>query len=94
MAPDVLATEGIGSLGGRDESGADAAGRIYRTSAVPPLGHWGTAREGAGAIVYLASDLARFVTGVTLHADGGNLAAVGWHRADVGWHRADVEVRD
>ena len=41
----------------------------------PPLGHWGTARDGAGAIVYLANDLARFVTGTTLHVDGGNLAA-------------------
>ncbi len=83
MAPDVLATEGIDSLGDRDESGAHADGRIYRTPAVPPLGHWGTARDGAGAIVFLASDLARFVTGVTLHVDGGNLAAGGWHRADV-----------
>jgi 3-oxoacyl-[acyl-carrier protein] reductase len=85
MAPDVLATEGIGSLGGRDASGADADadGRIYRTPTVPPLGHWGTARDGAGAIAFLASDLARFVTGVTLHVDGGNLAAGGWHRADV-----------
>jgi 3-oxoacyl-[acyl-carrier protein] reductase len=83
MAPDVLATEGVSSLEGRDEGGAD--GRMYRTPAVPPLGHWGTARDGAGAIVFLASDLARFVTGVTLHVDGGNLAAGGWHRiVDVG----------
>jgi 3-oxoacyl-[acyl-carrier protein] reductase len=78
MAPDVLATEGVGSLAGRDESGGD--GPIYRTPSVPPLGHWGTARDGAGAILFLASELARFVTGVTLHVDGGNLAAGGWHR--------------
>jgi NAD(P)-dependent dehydrogenase (short-subunit alcohol dehydrogenase family) len=70
----------VGSLEGRDEGGGD--GRIYRTPSVPPLGHWGTARDGAGAIVFLASDLARFVTGITLHVDGGNLAAGGWHRVD------------
>jgi enoyl-[acyl-carrier-protein] reductase (NADH) len=34
----------------------------------------------AAAAVYLASDLARFVTGTTIHVDGGNLAAGGWHR--------------
>lgn len=80
MAPDVLATEGV--VGSADGTGglAGADGRAYRTPAVPPLGHWGTARDGAGAIAFLASDLARFITGVTLHVDGGNLAAGGWHR--------------
>ncbi|MCZ7525526.1 MAG: SDR family oxidoreductase [Acidimicrobiia bacterium] len=38
----------------------------------------------AAAAVYLAGDLARFVTGVTLHVDGGNLAAGGWRRTDDG----------
>ena len=88
MAPDVLETEGTGSLsgpagassgsGGSDEKGPS---RMYHPSPTPPLGHWGTARDGAGAILFLASDLARFVTGVTLHVDGGNLAAGGWHRS-------------
>ena len=35
----------------------------------------------AAAAVYLASDLGRFVTGTTIHVDGGNLAAGGWHRS-------------
>lgn len=34
----------------------------------------------AGAVVYLASDWARFVSGSTMHVDGGNLAAAGWIR--------------
>jgi len=81
MAPDVLETEGTGSLGpgGHD---APAPGSAYHPSHRPPLGHWGTARDGAGAILFLASDLARFVTGITLHVDGGNLAAGGWHLVD------------
>jgi 3-oxoacyl-[acyl-carrier protein] reductase len=81
MAPDVLLTEGTGSAGGL--AGApEASARPYRTAAAPPLGHWGTARDGAGAILFLASDLARFVTGTTVHVDGGNLAAGGWHRVE------------
>jgi len=80
MAPDVLVTEGLGSADGPAGAPAESA-RPYRTPPVPPLGHWGTARDGAGAILFLASDLARFVTGTTVHVDGGNLAAGGWHRA-------------
>jgi NAD(P)-dependent dehydrogenase (short-subunit alcohol dehydrogenase family) len=34
----------------------------------------------AGAALYLASDLSRFVTGSTLHVDGGTSAAGGWRR--------------
>jgi enoyl-[acyl-carrier-protein] reductase (NADH) len=32
-------------------------------------------------VVWLVSDLARFVTGATLHVDGGNHAAGGWRRS-------------
>ena len=85
MAPDVLETEGTRSMtrGGPDGDPA-SSGSSYRTPGAPPLGHWGTARDGAAAILFLASDLARFITGVTLHVDGGNLAAGGWHRVDAG----------
>ena len=36
-----------------------------------PAGRWGEPDECAGAAVFLASDAARFVTGVTLPVDGG-----------------------
>jgi NAD(P)-dependent dehydrogenase (short-subunit alcohol dehydrogenase family) len=49
-----------------------------------PLPRQGHADDVAGAVLYLASDLSAFVTGVTLHVDGGNLAAGGWHRVDDG----------
>jgi NAD(P)-dependent dehydrogenase (short-subunit alcohol dehydrogenase family) len=39
-----------------------------------PMGRWGTPEEVAGAIVYLASPAARFVTGAILPVDGGYLA--------------------
>jgi NAD(P)-dependent dehydrogenase (short-subunit alcohol dehydrogenase family) len=39
-----------------------------------PMGRWGTPEEVAGAIVYLCSPAARFVTGAILPVDGGYLA--------------------
>ena len=45
-----------------------------------PLPVAGSVDDVAGAAVFLAGDLSRFVTGTTIHVDGGNLAAGGWHR--------------
>jgi NAD(P)-dependent dehydrogenase (short-subunit alcohol dehydrogenase family) len=38
-----------------------------------PLGRWGSPEDVAGPVVFLASDAARFVTGVILPVDGGYL---------------------
>lgn len=40
-----------------------------------PAGRWGEAGEVADAIVFLASDAARYVTGISLPVDGGYLTA-------------------
>ncbi len=45
-----------------------------------PLGRFGQPLDMAGAILFLASPLAAWVTGTTLHVDGGALAAAGWYR--------------
>jgi len=51
-----------------------------------PVGRFGTADDIAGVAIFLASDLSAFVTGTTVHADGGSLAAGGWFRtARGGW---------
>ena len=49
-----------------------------------PLPRAGNVDDVAAAAVFLAGDLAGFVTGTTIHVDGGNLAAGGWHRLDDG----------
>lgn len=49
-----------------------------------PLDREGHVDDVAGAALYLASDLGRFVTGTTLHVDGGNRAAGGWRRTPDG----------
>jgi NAD(P)-dependent dehydrogenase (short-subunit alcohol dehydrogenase family) len=49
-----------------------------------PLDRRGRPDDVAGAAVFLASDLSAFVTGTTLHVDGGNHAAGGWRRTEGG----------
>ncbi|MGO9058602.1 MAG: SDR family NAD(P)-dependent oxidoreductase [Candidatus Binataceae bacterium] len=56
-----------------------------------PLGRFGTPADAAGCAVFLASDLSAWVTGTTIHLDGGALAAAGWHRLENGaWTNAPV----
>ena len=51
-----------------------------------PLGRFGAPGDIAGVAVFLASALSGFVTGTTVHADGGTFAAGGWFpTAEGGW---------
>jgi len=52
-----------------------------------PLGHFGHPDEYGDVVLFLASDLSRFVTGHIIPVDGGTTAASGWYgRADGrGW---------
>ena len=56
-----------------------------------PLGRFGTPADAAGCAVFLASELSGWVTGTTLHLDGGALAAGGWYRTpDERWTNVPV----
>ena len=52
-----------------------------------PLGRFGEPDDYGDVVVFLASDLARFVTGHVVPVDGGTLAASGWfgRRDGKGW---------
>jgi 3-oxoacyl-[acyl-carrier protein] reductase len=76
VAPDALPTPG--ERVAREQMLAKGAG--YDPAALPPLGHRGEPGDAAAAVLYLVSDLARFVTGTTIHVDGGMRAAGGWRR--------------
>lgn len=45
-----------------------------------PLGRFGRPSDAAGAALFLASDLASWITGTSINLDGGALAAGGWYR--------------
>ena len=45
-----------------------------------PLGRFGRPEDYADVVLFLASDLSRFVTGTVIPVDGGTLAASGWYR--------------
>lgn len=67
---------GVGGTAARD--GRDlAAQREARSAMVPLKGGMGSAWDVANAALFLASDEARFVTGVLLPVDGGQGARIG-----------------
>ncbi len=49
-----------------------------------PLGRFGRPDDAAGCAVFLASELSAWVTGTTIHLDGGALAAGGFYRTPGG----------
>lgn len=49
-----------------------------------PLGGPGQPEDIAGPALFLASDLARYITGTVIHVDGGSHAAGGWFPKDEG----------
>lgn len=75
VSPDGIATRADLSLG--EGVQADSA---FLPPPLPPLGRLGEPEECAAVIVWLLGDLARFVTGTSVHVDGGLHAAGGWHR--------------
>jgi NAD(P)-dependent dehydrogenase (short-subunit alcohol dehydrogenase family) len=67
LAPDITATEGMAEVAG--------AGFEERARHVIPLGRVGHVDDVAGAAVFLASDLSSYITGQTIHVDGGSSAS-------------------
>lgn len=65
----------------------------HRWAQWAPLGGPGTADDVAGPALFLASDLSRYVTGTTVHVDGGSHAAGGWFaRAAGGWTNRPTDL--
>ena len=70
--------------GRRERSATRRPRATPRATAVKVPLDWGDVDDCAGAAVYLASNLAKWVTGTTLHVDGGAFASSGWVRQDDG----------
>jgi 3-oxoacyl-[acyl-carrier protein] reductase len=77
IAPDITLTESLLALA--------PAGAGEHMGLTVPMGRPGHVDECAGAAVFLASKLSSYVTGHTLHVDGGTAASMGWyHHPDDG----------
>jgi 3-oxoacyl-[acyl-carrier protein] reductase len=77
LAPDITMTEGLVAVAppGAEES----------FGLTVPMGRSGHVDEMAGAAVFLAGGLSSYVTGQTIHVDGGTQASSGWyHHPDTG----------
>jgi 3-oxoacyl-[acyl-carrier protein] reductase len=71
LAPDITLTEGIAAVA---PEGSEA-----QFGFTVPMGRAGHVDEMAGAAVFLAGELSSYITGQTIHVDGGTQAASGWY---------------
>jgi 3-oxoacyl-[acyl-carrier protein] reductase len=78
VAPDAIPTPGDAGL-----AEALEGGESEHLASKIPLGT-GRPEDVAAAVLYLASDMSVFVTGSTIHVDGGSHAASGWRRGPGG----------
>jgi NAD(P)-dependent dehydrogenase (short-subunit alcohol dehydrogenase family) len=73
IAPDYIPSPGLQSmLVGTQES------RDLQHQIGTPMGREGNFEDAGGCALFLASNLSSFVTGTTLHPDGGAIASSGW----------------
>ncbi len=68
IAPDQTPTEGMPM---------DYDERVVQAGI--PMGRQGTYEDIGGCALFLASDLSEYITGTTLHPDGGAYASAGWY---------------
>jgi NAD(P)-dependent dehydrogenase (short-subunit alcohol dehydrogenase family) len=77
VAPDYTPTPNMLRYGG------NATGGLGITI---PMGRAGEVTDVSGCVVFLASGLSAYLTGTTLHPDGGTFASSGWFNwPDSGW---------
>ncbi|HXA34158.1 MAG TPA: SDR family oxidoreductase [Acidimicrobiales bacterium] len=73
IAPDYIPSPGLQSMVvGTEES------RALHHRIGTPMGREGNFEDAGGCALFLASNLSSFVTGTTLHPDGGAIASSGW----------------
>lgn len=74
VAPNYSPTPAMISQAGSESSLSEPAGLRIRI----PMARAGTVSDVSNCVVFLASALSAYITGTTLHPDGGVLASSGW----------------
>jgi len=74
IAPDITPTPNMLAMGAGTSSFMTRAG----ASIAIPMGRVGEISDIGNSVVFLASGLSSYVTGTTLHPDGGAYASSGW----------------
>ncbi|MDA8046900.1 MAG: SDR family oxidoreductase [Actinomycetota bacterium] len=75
VAPDYTPTPNMSRIGG---GGASPMGSPTGVGISIPMGRPGDPADVSGCVVFLASALSSYITGTTLHPDGGTYASSGW----------------
>lgn len=76
VAPDITPTPNMMKISGA--SGGSPWRDDRGTKIAVPMGRVGDPTDIANAVVFLASGLSSYITGTTLHPDGGTYASSGW----------------
>ena len=74
VAPDITPTPNMTRLSG----GGTPLDSLMGARIAIPMGRVGEVSDVSNCVVFLASQLSSYVTGTTLHPDGGTSAASGW----------------
>jgi len=82
LAPDIFPTPASGS----DADRLDPELLALQQRMAVPMQAYGTGEDLSGCALFLASGLSAYVTGTTLHCDGGTQASSGWFQwPEAGW---------
>lgn len=82
IAPDFVPTPNLERIGTGDNAMLDPEG----VRVAIPMGRAGDPGDISGCAVFLASRLSSYLTGTTLHPDGGTSASAGWFNwPEEGW---------
>jgi len=77
VAPDYTPTPNMAKIGVSSNDGGGMSTQAGLHIAIP-MGRAGLVTDVSGCVVFLASGLSAYVTGTTLHPDGGTFASSGW----------------
>ena len=94
VAPDQIPTPNAIRVGAFPPD-LDAPRLVTSNAVTIPMGRMGRPSEVSGPVLFLASELASYVTGAVIPVDGGVLAAAGWLRWPEGYsNRLPAVVAD